>query len=198
MKSAANQRAKKVDDLMKRYNELVDKLPQDQPLPQKLKKDDFKLLGMGDKLWEIDLLRGEQPWAFKPSIRKGIDTLHLADRAREEATMVGEEAQRFVDWIRDRLYQIQHLLCTMNSANSNTFCYQRLLQVGLKTAQTLNQMTDIQNLGKGLENNSTKAIKDAIQMFKSMFNHSNGKLRLQMQPSQQRNVWSDGTKPSRS
>jgi hypothetical protein len=102
MKSAANLRAKKIEGLMKRYNELIDQLP-DGPRLQKLQKDDFKVLGLGDKLWEIDLLRSEQRWAFKPSIRRGIDAMNLVDRALEEVQITAEEAKRFLIWIDDKL-----------------------------------------------------------------------------------------------
>lgn len=143
MISAAKERAKKVDGLAKRYNELVDKLPEAQR-PQKLQKEDFKDLGIGDKLWQIDLFRSHEKWAFQPSIRRGIDALNLRYRSLEEFEMVAAEAERFCRSIVDKLSRIRHLLST---TDSNTFCFQRILQIGLKTSQTLNQMTQLQNIG---------------------------------------------------
>jgi hypothetical protein len=147
MITAARERAKKVDELAKRYNELIDKLPEDQRVP-KIQKEDFKELGIGDKLWQIELFRSHEPWAFRPSIRRGIDALNLRSRSLEEVGMVAAEAERFFRSIVDRLSSIGRLLGT---TNPEAFSFQQILHIGLKTSETLNQMTDLGEIGKGLQ-----------------------------------------------
>jgi len=105
MISAANKRAKKVDKLMKRYNELIDLLAENER-PEKLQRDDFKNLGIGDKLWEIDMVRANEKWAFSPAIRRGIDALYDRDRSIEEIKLQANEASQFAKWNGDRLDRI--------------------------------------------------------------------------------------------
>jgi hypothetical protein len=164
MISAVKERAKKVEDLAKRYNELIDKLPEAQR-PPKLQKEDFKDLGIGDKLWQIDLFRSYEKWAFQPSIRRGIDALNLRSRSLEEVEMVAAEAERFLRSTVDKLSRIGRLLCT---TDPNTFCFQRVLHVGLKTSQTLNQMTHLQDIGEGVDCGNFEPVKKSIQKLQGV------------------------------
>jgi hypothetical protein len=164
MISATRERSKKVDDLAKRYNELIDKLPEDQR-PPKLQKEDFKELGIGDKLWQIELFRSHEPWAFKPSIRRGIDALNLRSRSLEEVEMVAAEAERFLRSILDKLSWIEGLL---RKTDSETFSFQQILHIGLKTSQTLSQMANFRDIGKGLNHGDLEHVKESIQKLQGM------------------------------
>ena len=162
MISAANKRAKKVDKLMKRYNELIDLLAENER-PEKLQRDDFKNLGIGDKLWEIDMVRANEKWAFSPAIRRGIDALYDRDRSIEEIKLQANEASQFAKWNGDRLDRIGQFL---RAADRETFFFGYIHRIGVRIAQPLKAMIDLEHIAKETKfPSSFPVIFDCIKQF---------------------------------
>lgn len=132
--AAIKKRSRRVGDLIQQYNDLIPQLPLEQQVTP-LDKN-FNNIAIDDQLWELEMFKSTDPWAFHPALRQGISSYYIKARCVEEVNILMVELENYKDWVGPRLDGIEAML-NPKLVPVDSRLGRHLVVAGMKTAGSL-------------------------------------------------------------
>jgi hypothetical protein len=124
-------------------------LPANVEKPIKLETTKLNDLCFSDEFWELDTsFKSRGKWVLDSRVRKAVDAMYHYERALEEISILGDEADRYYTWLASRLVRCESLLSVIDT---DSLIGTEILKFGLKAADALGRLGGLVavNLGDG-------------------------------------------------
>ena len=141
--AAIKKRSRRVGDLIQQYNDLIPQLPIEQQVTPL--DENFNNIAVDDQLWELEMFKSTELWAFHPALRQGISSYYIKARCAEEVNILMAELENYLAWAGPRLDGMETMLMS-GSVPVDSRLGRYLAVEGMKTANSLQAAHCLRNV----------------------------------------------------